>query len=149
MLRRPMTCFRSWFVFAAVLAVGCSPSIGDDCEFSSDCSVNGDRICDTAQPGGYCTVRDCEEDTCPEDSVCVRWRRTPSRIAQSWCMATCGGGGDCRDEYDCVTAAELGDPRRTRPVDAEVLDDDKGQKFCVAETSASMPQDADAVRDGG
>lgn len=134
MLRRPMTRFCSSLALAAsLLAIGCSPNIGDDCDFSSDCSVNGDRICDTAQPGGYCTVRDCEEDSCPEDSVCVRWRYEENRIAQSWCMARCGGNGDCRDDYRCVTPADL--EMESRPLKTEILAKDQDQKFCVAKSS--------------
>src|SRR5258705_13828561 len=56
---------------AASLAVGCSPKIGDKCSVSTDCSVQGDRLCDPTQPGGYCTVFNCEPDRCPDESVCV------------------------------------------------------------------------------
>jgi hypothetical protein len=104
---------------------GCAPEIGDDCETSVDCSVNGDRICDRAQPGGYCTVMSCEENTCPEDAVCVEFRFMPARLAESYCMAPCDDDGDCRDGYDCVRVSEL-------DVIARVLDDggDDGLRFC-------------------
>ncbi len=58
------------FVLAAF---GCSHAIGDSCGNNVDCSVAGDRFCDTAPPGGYCTVEGCDVDTCPGDSVCIRF----------------------------------------------------------------------------
>jgi hypothetical protein len=57
----------------ALLAVGCGKEIGDECVVSSDCSPNGDRFCDTSSQGGYCTVQGCNFDSCPEESVCVRF----------------------------------------------------------------------------
>ena len=59
-------------VFALGLAA-CGNDIGDSCSFGSDCSPNGDRICDTQSPGGYCTVFGCDVDTCPDSSLCVRF----------------------------------------------------------------------------
>jgi hypothetical protein len=58
---------------ASVAATGCGKSIGDECSTNVDCSISGDRFCDTAPPGGYCTVEGCDVDTCPGDSVCVRF----------------------------------------------------------------------------
>ena len=60
--------------FALVLATAaCGDEIGDGCSISSECSSQGDRFCDTTQPGGYCTVIGCEHDTCPDEAVCVRF----------------------------------------------------------------------------
>lgn len=50
----------------------CGTEIGDSCTVSIDCSINGDRVCDPSQPGGYCTVDACDENSCPDDGVCVR-----------------------------------------------------------------------------
>lgn len=55
------------------LLAACGDEIGDECSLSSDCSQAGDRFCDNTQPGGYCTVVGCDYDTCPEESVCVRF----------------------------------------------------------------------------
>lgn len=94
----------------ATLAIGCKPKIGDSCSNSSDCSVQADRLCDTTQPGGYCTLFNCEPGTCPEDeSVCVAFNdilcddplRTP-RFQRTFCMARCKDDGDCRSEYACT-----------------------------------------------
>ena len=58
---------------ALLFAVGCGNEIGDSCSVSTDCSTSGTRICDRSQPDGYCTVIGCDHDTCPEESVCVRF----------------------------------------------------------------------------
>lgn len=58
---------------ALVAAAGCGDQIGDNCSISSECSPQGDRFCDTTQPGGYCTVIGCDFGTCPEEAVCVRF----------------------------------------------------------------------------
>ena len=109
----------------AILASACAPEIGDSCLTSADCSVNGDRICDVAQEGGYCTIRDCEPGTCPDGAHCVEFRFTEERHATTWCMAVCDGDSDCREDegYRCVSAAALG------PDIARVLDGADG-RFC-------------------
>lgn len=59
---------------AALAMVGaCGKEIGDACTIAPDCSPNGDRICDTSQTDGYCTIQGCDVDTCPGESVCVRF----------------------------------------------------------------------------
>jgi hypothetical protein len=90
-------------------ASGCAPKIGDKCTLSTDCSVNGDRLCDSTEPGGYCTVFNCEPNACPDDSLCVSFvEPTCSEPAQSvrftrtFCMASCQSDGDCRAGYQCI-----------------------------------------------
>jgi len=105
----------------ALLAVGCSPEIGDDCSTSIDCSANGDRICDTAQPDGYCTVRGCEQGTCPEEAVCVEFRPNVDRLADRWCLYSCSDDSDCRDGYRCLGAdGEL----------SRIVDGNPSARFC-------------------
>jgi hypothetical protein len=55
--------------------LGCGKEIGDDCLLSSDCSPDGDRVCviDMSTNSGYCTIQGCDFDTCPDESVCVRF----------------------------------------------------------------------------
>lgn len=89
---------------AAAFASGCTPDIGDNCSTSIDCSATGERICDTAQPDGYCTIRGCEEGTCPPEGVCVEFRPDSDRLADRWCMLKCASDGDCRDGYRCLHA---------------------------------------------
>jgi hypothetical protein len=115
--------------------LGCTPSIGDACSFATECSARGDRICDTTQPGGYCTVANCGRGTCPEGSVCVLFgarepgcstndRDTP-RLGKTYCMATCASGGDCRGGYTCASPTAL-------PWAGAVLDDDSNAAVCLA-----------------
>lgn len=54
-------------------AAGCGKEIGDPCIVSSDCSLNGDRTCDTTSKSGYCTVIGCDYNTCPVEATCVRF----------------------------------------------------------------------------
>ena len=119
---------------ALVLAAGCSPAIGDDCETSIDCSVNGDRICDVASPGGYCTVQPCDPGNCPDEAVCVEFLFDPARLSSSWCMASCEGSDDCRTEdgYTCVHASQMVD-EALEPL-ARVLDaSGDGARFCAVQ----------------
>ncbi len=103
MLRAPMIrpSMRCLALLIPVL-VACAPEIGDGCETSVDCSVNGERICDRTQPGGYCTIQGCEPDTCPDGASCVEFRGMPDRTSVTFCMDGCGNDGDCRTDYVCV-----------------------------------------------
>ena len=83
----------------ALVSTACAPEIGRGCSVSTDCSVNNDRACDTAQPGGYCTILGCDPDSCPDGAICVEWRFEPSRTAATYCMKRCGS---CRDQYECI-----------------------------------------------
>ncbi|MCS6797382.1 MAG: hypothetical protein NZ898_02435 [Myxococcota bacterium] len=116
-----------------IVAIGsaCEPRIGDACETSVDCSVQGDRICDTASPGGYCTMTPCEEGTCPDDARCVEFRFEPPRLAVSYCMAACEDDADCRrDEgYRCVRASALRGPDGA-PL-ARLLGSPETARFCA------------------
>lgn len=107
-----------------VLFAGCSREIGDSCETSVDCDVQNKRICDLTQPGGYCTLRGCEKGTCPEEAVCVMFRPEPERLAASWCMYACDDNDDCRDNYSCLTAKELGEIQTGYTVSDVYADDD-------------------------
>jgi len=111
--------------------VACSSEIGDACSTTTDCSPRADRLCDRAQPKGYCTVRDCEANGCPDSAVCVEYRYSVSRFASTWCMARCSEQDDCRDDrssgqgYACVHASDLGEGV------ARVVDT-KDRSFCAA-----------------
>ena len=107
------------YVSGAALALGCTPKIGDECTVSTNCSVSGDRLCDITQPNGYCTVFNCEPDTCPEDSECINFGTsspvdscTPSQgispYQRSFCMASCSSDADCRGGYACLYAKDIG-----------------------------------------
>ena len=106
---------------------------------STDCSARGDRLCDTSQPDGYCTIFNCAGDGCPDNAACVlfdpavpgcgyndRAGGGGSRSGRSFCIARCFSDGDCRDGYICV------DPRR-QPWGAVILDDDQTQLTCLVQ----------------
>ena len=59
-------------IVAVLLLTACAPKFGDSCERSLDCSANGERMCDLAQPGGYCTVQNCEPGDCGRDDYVCR-----------------------------------------------------------------------------
>lgn len=142
----------------ALFAFGCSPKIGDDCNSSTDCSLRGDRLCDSTQPGGYCTVFNCEPDGCPEEAQCVAFQASLDpvcvdpqqypRFRRSFCMKRCENDGDCRDGYDCVNMAGA------NAWAAIVVDNDpEGTKVCVSpQFSVSDPSgvaDLCGTYDGG
>ena len=60
-------------VLIALALAGCGKEIGDACIVSSDCSPNGERLCDISSKEGYCTIMGCDYDTCPSEGVCVRF----------------------------------------------------------------------------
>jgi hypothetical protein len=93
--------------------------------------VTGDRLCDIASPGGYCTVANCDQDSCPDDAVCVEYFYDPPRLSQTWCMATCESNDDCRGgRYDCTRASAIVDEGGEEL--ARVLDKaGDSSKFCA------------------
>jgi hypothetical protein len=128
--------------FAAAAGVsGCRPEIGDKCIISTDCSTRGDRLCDTSQPSGYCTQFNCKKDSCPDEAACVLFnaavpgcgyddRAGPygSRVARSFCVASCETNEDCRSGYVCA------DPREA-PFDGRVLDTNQNRRTCLVAAS--------------
>ena len=96
------------FALAVVMAalLGCRPEIGDECKLSTDCSITGDRLCDTSQPGGYCTQFNCEAGSCPSEAICVEFHGTKdgtdSRFARRFCVRYCDEASDCRSGYVCI-----------------------------------------------
>jgi hypothetical protein len=145
----------TYLILAAALgfvAMGCEPDIGDECSTSIDCSTYGDRLCDTTQPGGYCTIFNCEPDTCPDEATCVAFylEEDPScgpvddglssRFARSFCLYTCEEGDDCRDGYECIRPVD----RLALVIDQETdTDNPQETRVCMAPGSvAPMPPDA-------
>ncbi len=72
---RPKRRLTAVLVFALALGVtsltGCDEKIGDSCDFNVDCSSKGDRLCDLSSPGGYCTIENCNAESCPKESACI------------------------------------------------------------------------------
>lgn len=149
---------RPWALLPAILlgaaaAAGCRPEIGDECVTSVDCSSQGDRLCDTSQPEGYCTIFGCEPDACPDNSVCVgfgleldpacsadpqgtdpRW----PRFERTFCMISCEEDSDCRDGYVCRRPAD----RRATSIDIESEIKDSGVCFLDADVGFEPPEEA-------
>ena len=137
------------------LFVGCAPEIGDSCKSSVDCSVQGDRICDETLPNGYCTVLNCDPDSCPNGARCVEWRGGFDRTAIRVRMKRCNGEGGCRDGYECIGEADV--PLENGVPIARVVDLDlktDTPRFCSfppsgsstegLSTESSTPFDGDA-----
>jgi uncharacterized membrane protein YgcG len=123
----PRLAYCTLCLVVAALALGCTPKIGDSCTVSTNCSAAGDRLCDITQPGGYCTIFNCEPGTCPTDSVCINFGTalsaaagcTPSQgnspYQRSFCMASCASDGDCRAGYACLNLTGHFNPMTGQP----------------------------------
>jgi hypothetical protein len=145
---RALWLFLPLVVLAALLLVGCPPQIGKSCTLSTDCSQLGDRLCDTSQPNGYCTVFNCEPDSCP-NAICVAFQPTldPAcgtaddgrwpRFQRTFCLAPCsdpGVPGDCRsDGYECVDLSLPANQvaRRAQVIDTGANDGGLGYMVCM------------------
>ena len=142
--------FRGWTQAAlcAVLLIGsgCRPEIGDDCAFDIDCTGVEQRVCDTDQPNGYCTILGCDAGDCPDEALCVAYgsqlsraegcvdtHRT-SRLLRTFCLRRCETDDDCRDGYLCIDLSD-----EDNPWGARVAEDDlpeTGGRACVVPFSA-------------
>ncbi len=139
----------------AALFLGCTPKIGNSCTLSTDCSSLGDRLCDTTQPNGYCTVFNCEPDQCP-NAICVAFDPTldpacgsadngrAPRFEASFCLAPCSSNSDCRDQYECVDLSVQANQvkRNAQVVDLGAADGGLGFGVCMAATCGDGIQDA-------
>jgi len=143
-----------WGLLVVPTLGGCTPAIGDSCNQSSDCSSQGNRVCDTAQPDGYCTILGCTGNGCPDNAACVMFGTsvsgcaandydTPSRVSFVLCMKHCSKDSDCRQDegYACRNPRGL-------PWDAVILDDNQSQDVCIVPTpsvDAPSPASFDAA----
>jgi hypothetical protein len=139
---------------AFLFLLGCQPSIGDHCIQSTDCSATGERLCDTSQPNGYCTIFNCQPNRCPSGSGCVATnpsafgcpyddRHAPSRFSRQLCLKTCTQDSDCREGegYGCIVPETYG----LLVLDTNNPQTQNTQSFCLPKTSYSV---ADATPDG-
>ncbi|WP_394839931.1 hypothetical protein LVJ94_23875 [Pendulispora rubella] len=127
-------------LISALIATGCTPSIGDSCTVSTNCSSSGDRLCDNSQPGGYCTVFNCQPDRCPEEAACVQFHAAvdgcpysdrSQRSAKSFCVKHCDSDSDCRPEYRCAAPG-------IAPYFAQILDRNQDRKVCVPTVGGTL-----------
>jgi hypothetical protein len=117
---------------------GCTPVIGDSCTLSTDCASDGTRVCDTSEPGGFCTVLNCTGNElgslCPDNALCVEFFpnvqgcpldvRSPARTSISECRNTCGNDSDCRTDYFCRSPL-------APPWSARILDTEQTATICL------------------
>lgn len=141
----------------ALLAAACGKEIGDECIISSDCSPNGDRLCDSSSKQGYCTIQGCDFSTCPEEAACIRFftgsftnrpcddttdcsldelcsleGHCVSRSSEiRFCMRTCGSKDDCRDGYECRDLALMVSHGGEPVLAPGVAIDKNAPKFCA------------------
>ncbi|WP_437286988.1 hypothetical protein [Sorangium sp. So ce406] len=135
------------------LLAGCGPQIGDECTTSLDCVQQEQALfCDTTQPGGYCTIFNCEPNGCFGSSVCVAFNpvldqacgalenaRWP-RFERTFCMATCDEDEDCRGGYACVPLRDVREAAAIAPGErnAVIVDTEpEAWKACLPLPSSS------------
>jgi hypothetical protein len=147
--------------FVACFAAACGSQIGDSCSTNVDCAQDGTRDCDLSQPGGYCTVNGCDEQSCPGEAVCIRLfpYELPGAVCTNdsqcqsneiclpdgfcvpriserrFCERKCGSDGDCRGGYVCRQAGIEGVPSNTSNYGSIALVANANQstivKFCA------------------
>ncbi|HET6150672.1 MAG TPA: hypothetical protein VFH68_24240 [Polyangia bacterium] len=115
-------------VVASLTSMGCARSIGDECQINTDCSANGDRTCDMSQPGGYCTIDGCDQTSCPEDSVCVRF--FPEQFLSRPCNPACEDT-DPPSSSDPTSAASRCPDRAPACTELSRTDDCSADEICL------------------
>jgi hypothetical protein len=155
-------------LLAALPGAACGNSIGDACTSSTECSSEGDRICDLNSPDGYCTIEGCDFGTCPEEAVCVRFfpgaqQNTactdttgcaldelcsngfcvPRSVERRFCMLTCDGHGDCRDGYECRDATRMQEHGGEPVPDPNATSSSTPTSFCAAGRPCASDGDCD------
>ena len=93
-------------ILGVLSSSGCSRTIGDACINNVECSALGDRYCDVASPAGYCTVEGCDQQSCPDSSVCIRFFSLQK--GRSSCYAKKQVRTDCASSGDCCKPGDLG-----------------------------------------
>ena len=153
-------------LLVVVLAGACGKEIGDACTIPSDCSPNGDRLCDPnpSSPGGYCTVMGCDVSTCPSEAACIRFftgsfsnktctnspdecsldelcsldqHCVPRSSEIRYCMRKCDSDGDCRDGYECRDIEKMIEHGGEPLLAPGVPIDAHAPKFCAAKPASS------------
>ena len=99
----PMVVLRLFFCFAFLAALSaCGKKIGDECKQNVDCDPLGTRFCDVSSPHGYCTVEGCENDSCPSESLCVRFYTQNRSAPCTFLPDLPNSRSDCRADERCV-----------------------------------------------
>lgn len=98
--RRPVATGTVAALMLMVLAAfggGCAATVGDGCTSNRECATA--QECDTASPGGYCTILTCRANSCPSEAWCASFSLADR--TRSFCLRKCQDNGDCRDGYKC------------------------------------------------
>jgi hypothetical protein len=98
---RNRTVTRTTLLALAIVFAGCGKKIGDECRTSIDCSQESERLCDISQPGGYCTLDGCDERSCPDEAVCIRFFPRLFLDRDRKCMPA-AGGPECAASEICL-----------------------------------------------
>ncbi len=101
-------------------ASACSRRIGNECKLSTDCSLQGERICDLSyltvdsegMQKGECIIEGCSAGSCPSEAVCVNIYSTeflsvacdPEREDRSDGLDDCNANEICIPEGLCADA---------------------------------------------
>lgn len=147
----------AWLLGCALLVtgLGCSKTIGDSCGSNVECSALGDRFCDIASPGGYCTIEGCDQISCPDSAVCVRFFEL--KRGQAMCTANLTSRTDCpaaNTRPQSVACCRPGEPGCCQLGERCLCDDESCKSaYCAAETTehrwCMKPCDDDSdCRDG-
>ena len=83
------------------LGAACASQIGDECSRNNECPPGS--TCDTTIPDGYCTISNCQPNTCPTEAVCIEFT---SRT--SYCMLHCQSDDECRQGQVCREDPQTG-----------------------------------------
>jgi hypothetical protein len=95
-------------VFWCGLVSGCGHNIGDNCSTNVDCQPDGTRFCDTSAINGYCTIDGCDDGTCPDEAVCIRFLTQVPDEPCSYDAAHPNSRSDCpRVDDRCVCDATV------------------------------------------
>ena len=120
---------------AVAWGTGCTPDIGDSCALSTDCASDGTRVCDTSEPGGYCTVLNCTGNNlgsvCPDNALCVEFFPNvpgcPFSARAPLAPASPSAATPASHDSDCRGGLLLPQPEPF-PWNAEILDPDQTAK---------------------
>jgi hypothetical protein len=102
----------------ALSAGACGKKIGDECKTAFDCNQTDEaRTCDISQPGGYCILEGCDQNSCPDEAACVRF--FPRIGLEKSCDPARHDPSDCGLEGECISDTD-GTTHRCAPRTSEI-----------------------------
>jgi hypothetical protein len=92
----------------------CGKKIGDECQTQFDCNDEDDtRTCDISQPSGYCTIDGCDERSCPDEAVCLRFFPRKELLTTTCDYAEALAGRPACEPHEVCLEANVCAPRAT------------------------------------